>query len=208
MRKIKYRAKVKLPERPIVRKYEVPEGQWVYGEPHTIDCPTPHIHTANGDVGKQPIDKETICQFTGMCDGAGTEIYEGDFIFCDKYNSFPYKVYWDACFCCYRAIAKNRNEIVLSKEYLYIGFRVIGNIYDNPELMNGGVDLQKVLDITNSFSLLKAAFDGLKKELDNAYSVPMRKILIKAVDKRWIGLLKILMPICNLIRKIRKGGAK
>ena len=53
---------------------------------------------------------------------------------------------------------------------------------------------------------MKAAFDDLKRELDKAYGVPMRKILIKAVDKGWDGLLKILMPICVLIRQIRKGG--
>ena len=69
-------------------------------------------------------------------------------------------------------------------------------------------DLYKDLAKVNPFVELKAAFDDLKRELDKAYGVPMRKILIKAVDKGWDGLLKILMPICVLIRQIRKGGAK
>lgn len=140
MRTIKYRAKVKLPEdKLILRKHEVPEGQWVYGEPHTIDCPTPHIHTV--DVGKQPIDEETICQFTGLKDRNGKEIYEGDIIrriarisfygnnkasvhvvkFGEDgiYNGFYLEPQCDAFFV-------SHNSFI---------FEVIGNIHDNPELM-------------------------------------------------------------------------
>lgn len=56
--------------------------------------------------------------------------------------------------------------------------------------------------------IIKNAVDDLKRELDKAYGRPMRKILFKAVDKGWNGLLKILMPICVLIRQIKKGGEK
>ena len=137
MRTIKFRAKVKMPEkRNFARQEYVPEGQWVYGEPHTIDCPTPHIHTV--DVGKQPIDKETVGQFTGMADINGRQIYEGDIVRVrvsnDRFKKNP----------------RFRNGVVTFCEYdggwtngCYFRFlpqrmEVIGNIHDNPELMEGG----------------------------------------------------------------------
>ena len=55
---------------------------------------------------------------------------------------------------------------------------------------------------------LQEEVDNLKRALDDAYGPIMRKILIKVNGKGWNGLLKILMPICVLIRQIRKGGKK
>lgn len=83
-------------------------------------------------------------------------------------------------------------------------------IYDIP--------IENAQDITTNFEMklvdmfpviqLKAAVNDLNKELNDAYGVPMTKILCKAAYKGWYGLLKILKPICVLIRQIRKGGAK
>ena len=139
MRTIKFRAKVKMPEkRNFARQEYLPEGQWVYGEPHTIDCPTPHIHTA--DVGKQPIDKETICQFTGIKDGNGTEIFEGDIIEVTLRHN-------NTIVSTYNAIVdqkegafgfKNKQGFCPFYGQIHENYKVIGNIHDNPELMEGG----------------------------------------------------------------------
>lgn len=138
MRMIRYRAKVKLPERPIVRKHEVPEGQWVYGEPHTIDCPTPHIHTANGDVGKQPIDKETLGQFTGLKDHKGHEIYEGDIVKVRVTNErFKKNPRFEIGFVSFDNYEGGWTNNVYFR-FLPHRMEVIGNIHDNPELLKGG----------------------------------------------------------------------
>lgn len=137
MRKIKYRAKVKLPERPIVRKHEVPEGQWVYGEPHTIDCLTPHIHTANGDVGKQPIDKETICQFTSLYDRNWKEIYEGDILKWMDDDTGLIEVRFVRGIFAFLWQGKLTDEMPIN-DTTHEWATVVGNIHDNPELLKGG----------------------------------------------------------------------
>lgn len=137
MRTIKFRAKVKMPEkRYFARQEYVPEGQWVYGEPHTIDCPTPHIHTV--DVGKQPIDKETLGQFTGMKDINGREIYEGDIVRVritnNRFKKNPKFRNGVVTFCKYDGGWSNG----CYHRFLPERMEVIGNIHDNPELMEGG----------------------------------------------------------------------
>ena len=80
-------------------------------------------------------------------------------------------------------------------------------IYDIP--------IENAQDITYEMKLaakfpgiqLKAAVDDLNKALNDAYGVPMTKILVKAAYKGWNGLLKILKPICAIIRQIKRGGA-
>lgn len=145
MRTIKFRAKVKMPEkRNFARQEYVPEGQWVYGEPHTIDCPTPHIHTV--DVGKQPIDKETVGQFTGLIDKNGKEVYEGDIV---KIKTLQGIVTWHPNdYFCIHTYKCDISEVsytaigdmvdYLHKDLYDDGLEVIDNTFDNPELLKGG----------------------------------------------------------------------
>lgn len=135
MRTIKYRAKVKMPKRPYFREKEVPEGQWVYGEPHTIDCITPHIHTV--DVGKQPIDRETIGQFTGLFDHYGKEIYEGDILkFYSDEEGFIEVRFVRGIFAF--LLNGNLDDELPINAPTQRWAEVIGNIYDNPKLVKGG----------------------------------------------------------------------
>lgn len=78
--------------------------------------------------------------------------------------------------------------------------REIINIYD---LFN-----EKDLAEASPYIRLQIAYEDLKRDLDKCYGPIMRKILIKASDRSWDGLQKFLMPICVLIRQIRKGGKK
>ena len=82
-----------------------------------------------------------LLQYTGLKDKNGKEIYEGDIV---KIKKNKYEVgYWKGCFMFVLRgnngniqDAKNVNEsIFLDCESNFIG-EVIGNIYENPELIN------------------------------------------------------------------------
>jgi uncharacterized phage protein (TIGR01671 family) len=77
------------------------------------------------------IEDETLGQFTGLYDKNGKEIYEGDIV---KDNDITLVIQWDNNNSRYEAIRPFKS---LPKNYeLTLSFcEVIGNIYDNKELL-------------------------------------------------------------------------
>jgi len=85
--------------------------------------------------------EETIMQFTGLKDKNGKEIYEGDILVKDEHK---WKVIWDnkrAAFALWRISPDKRyfdgriQAPMAMQEYLICETEVIGNIYENPELL-------------------------------------------------------------------------
>lgn len=83
-----------------------------------------------------------LMQFTGLLSKSGKEIYEGDII-----NSRPKDSNWDVLICkiVFNEITarfeaqqfwENKNKFLsLSREHQYYEYEIIGNIYENPELL-------------------------------------------------------------------------
>jgi uncharacterized phage protein (TIGR01671 family) len=99
-----------------------------------------HLITAtseNGDVTDLS-NRFVLLQYTGLKDKNGKEIYDGDIM----ENSLIIK--WNQLHNCFGYFSNNGfvkeilSNVYDSKgnlTYCYVGFEIIGNIYENPELL-------------------------------------------------------------------------
>ena len=84
---------------------------------------------------------ETVGQYTGVKDKNGTKIFEGDIIrhhyknlAKNGYTSDKGVVKWDCKECFFYRTSLSGEDKTISVDCIY---EVIGNIYDNPELLEG-----------------------------------------------------------------------
>ena len=121
----------------------IDNGEWVEGL-LTVMWGQYHIINPNNENVAYPIDEETVCQYTGLTDKNGNKIWENDI--CDRKEKYPevvkqYQGDWvlDYSYASGKKYGSN---------YCNLGFyvcerksvEVIGNIFDNPELVNGSED--------------------------------------------------------------------
>jgi uncharacterized phage protein (TIGR01671 family) len=95
--------------------------------------------TILGKYGR--VFKNTIGQYTGLHDKNGKEIYEGDIVYCQtkfgkakaiiKFIDGKFVAYWDSI------LTHPQNGHCIACYEINKRFEVIGNIYDNPELLGG-----------------------------------------------------------------------
>jgi len=82
-----------------------------------------------------------LMQYTGLHDKNGKEIYEGDIVYCQtkygkakaiiKFINGKFVAYWNS------ALTHPENGHHIASYEINKRFEVIGNIYDNPELLGG-----------------------------------------------------------------------
>lgn len=80
------------------------------------------------------VDPETVGQFTGLTDNNGKKIFEGDIL--KRTNGNKYAWYVDYKYCAFCGNQSNCNYACELGELLdQIELEVVGNIHDNPELL-------------------------------------------------------------------------
>lgn len=77
------------------------------------------------------IDDDTIGQYTGVKDINGKMVFEGDVVFLYADTESRFIVQWSEEWLCF--LGHSDNETVTINKHTLI--EVIGNIYDNPELI-------------------------------------------------------------------------
>lgn len=133
------------------------DGAWkfgAYGNHTSLDAmiiDRPYL-TADNDLaalGFWTVDPNTVGQYTGLTDRNGVKVFEGDILIfiepdaqeLDDNERFVVRWYEDASGFLLEIFyeGKSNNWDEIDKTHLS-NFEVIGNIYDNPELL-GGVTL-------------------------------------------------------------------
>lgn len=123
----------------LFRAKRLDNGEWVegyYAKRHGV----PYIYE-NRDCPQSiyEIDADTICQYTGLTDKNGQKIWENDILDCkDRVTVVKWHTpcgTWDSVFVRYKGeLCSNGIQVV---EWKYRA-EVIGNIFDNQELLKGG----------------------------------------------------------------------
>ena len=127
-------------------------GEWVYGyytkaryylndkEMHVIFAPDGEAFPRCEFSDYEEVDPETVCQFTGLYDKDGRKIFEGDIVEGNSeyftythpygkvvYDGGQYLISFDDVLEDIECLGAWANDV-----------EIIGNIYDNPELLKGG----------------------------------------------------------------------
>jgi uncharacterized phage protein (TIGR01671 family) len=120
-------------------------GTWWYGYPSLYEG-NPVIHPLQCVGASMLVDEDSVGQFTGLTDKNGKEIYEGDIV---QWGDSEHKIkqvvefrngafgYVYDTIGSFVPYAANTNF-----DFAAVGtdkrFEVVGNIHDNPELLEGG----------------------------------------------------------------------
>lgn len=114
-------------------------GKKIYTKEWTEGAAFPHDnnevtifsqHPMDGSLVGREVYPETVGQFTGLTDKNGKKIFEGDII---EHNGNRYSINYLLHYARFLAVKPNGAPCV----FAYQCGEVIGNIYDNPELLGG-----------------------------------------------------------------------
>lgn len=123
--------------------------EWVYG--HYRNGRKIHIiyHDENSD-NCYAVRPESVSQFTGLVDKNGTKIFEWDILKIAKVSDgtghyyFPPLEYplnavvkWDLCAWMWETLCDAKRYIGFPEAWCHYECEIIGNIHDNPELLEG-----------------------------------------------------------------------
>ena len=150
MREILFRGQTRRYGEKVYMNGEKVKSNWVYGGifPQNKGGDFAIIYQQEPTIKKYTVYADTVGQYTGLKDKNGNKIFEGDIIRCtlkseeiDMLAVVKYGKYIDAdslddsAYLGWYLDIKNKCVSILSGENDGLEFEIIGNIHDNPELL-------------------------------------------------------------------------
>jgi hypothetical protein len=124
MRKIKFRGRRKNSD------------EWVYGAFLAIPKLCSYIYDVqpDGQATRYLVDEDTVGMYTGHSDVMGTDMYEGDIVIgYFEEDEWPAVVEWDEVSA--RFVLSGQNSVIPFDEMGDLEVTIIGNVHDNPEML-------------------------------------------------------------------------
>lgn len=126
----------------LFRGKRLSDGGWSYGNLRIANTGVTIIVPNDTPLGKYgKVDPETVCQFTGLTDKNGVKIWENDIVrdYCEENEVFVVKYYAHGGYPAFDVEPEMYCDCNGLSYLMANGSpEVIGNIFDNPELMEGG----------------------------------------------------------------------
>ena len=129
-------------DRYLFRAKRIDNGEWIVGDLSHHKTGKVFVKPLNGSaISTCEVDKDTICQCTGLNDKNGKLIWENDIcrrvLLPTKRIKTNFKIAYVPYKCCISAIDLDGSNITFLSDYINNQYEVevIGNIFDNQELL-------------------------------------------------------------------------
>ena len=122
-------------DRYLFKAKRVDNGEWIFGFISIHKTGKCFIRPLNGNgLSSEEVDKNTICQCTGLKDKNGNLIWENDIVaYCD-FTEEKYVIAWESDKACFE-YQQCSCSIMNFDELSNYDVEVVGNIFDNKELL-------------------------------------------------------------------------